>query len=95
MGAELVRFYDQCKIQGGLSAQLRLATLTRLAGTKALEAPDSPENLKIFEAAYAEVMRELRMQRGEEKLEVRRTEEPPAAEGPVEEVVLGDGPGTQ
>lgn len=55
MASKLLKFYDLIKQEGGLQAQMRLAVITSLPSTKAADAPDSPENLAKFKAAYKEI----------------------------------------
>jgi hypothetical protein len=56
MGQKLIKFYELAKAEGGAMAQMRLAMKTNLPSTKAGEAPDSPENIATFKAAYKEVL---------------------------------------
>ncbi len=58
MGAQLTRFYDEAKKMGGLKAQMRLAMLTKMPSAKAQSQPDSPENVKAFRDALAEISKE-------------------------------------
>jgi hypothetical protein len=48
MGKRLVEMYDEAKKVGGLMAQIRLAVLTKMPSNKALEVPDSAENITFF-----------------------------------------------
>jgi hypothetical protein len=48
MGKQLIAMYDEAKKVGGLGAQIRLAILTMMPASKALEAPDSEENINKF-----------------------------------------------
>lgn len=51
MGNILAGFYDKAKEKSGLNGQIKLAMLTCMSLTKAQEAPDSPENIRLFEEA--------------------------------------------
>ena len=55
MGQKLLKYYDTIKNDGGFQAQMRLAMKTCIPSTKAGDAPDSPENLLKFKAAYKEI----------------------------------------
>lgn len=56
MGVKLRRYFDFAAEKGGFSLQLKLAMRTLLSGNRAAEAPDSEENLKLFEEALAELL---------------------------------------
>ena len=51
MGTKLVAYFEKAKQQGGLQAKVKLAMLTKLSQKTAEEAPDSPENIDMFEKA--------------------------------------------
>lgn len=55
MGAKLAAYYDKAKAKGGLDSQMKLAMITKMAQTKAASAPDSPENIAMFEGAMAKI----------------------------------------
>lgn len=55
MGAKLVALYEEVNKVGGTRARVKMALLTKLSSQKALEAPDSPENIQLFEAAVATI----------------------------------------
>lgn len=55
MGAQLLAIYDQAKEKGGLQAQIKLAMITKMSSKAAAEDPDSPENIKIFQDALAQI----------------------------------------
>ncbi len=57
MAEKLVGFYAQAKALGGLKAEMRLAVLTLMPSAKAQSMPDSPENILMFEKAFAEIKR--------------------------------------
>lgn len=51
MGAKLAAYFEKVKASGGLSAAIKLAMLTKMSQANATTAPDSLENVKIFEEA--------------------------------------------
>jgi hypothetical protein len=52
MGDKLVKYYELVSAKGGMQAKMRLAMKTAIPSTRALEQPDSAENLqKFYEAA--------------------------------------------
>lgn len=51
MGAVLVSYFEKAKAAGGLAAAVKLAMLTKMSQINAGQAPDSPDNVKIFEEA--------------------------------------------
>lgn len=51
MGAQLAELYVEASALGGIEAKMALAQITRLPSTRALHAPDSAENLAMFESA--------------------------------------------
>ena len=55
MGDKLSSYYDVAKAKGGLSAQVKLAMLTKMSSTTAKSADDSPENVKLFEDAMKQL----------------------------------------
>ena len=55
MGQKLMKFYELAKAEGGLTMQMRLAMKSGMSSPKAAEAPDSPENIQKFKAAFKEV----------------------------------------
>lgn len=55
MGQKLTAFFDAIKAEGGMQLQMRLAMKTGLSSAKALEAPDSQENIEKFKNAYKEI----------------------------------------
>ncbi|MGE5472796.1 MAG: hypothetical protein ACM3UU_01095 [Ignavibacteriales bacterium] len=59
MGQKLVEMYAEAKKLGGLTAQIRLAILTSTASPKAVEIPDSPENIEKFIKAMEIVRKEF------------------------------------
>jgi hypothetical protein len=57
MAEKLVKYYEQARAVGGLKAEMRLAILTLMPSAKAQAAPDSPENIQLFEKAMDEIRR--------------------------------------
>lgn len=55
MGNVLISYYAQAEEKGGLSAQLKLAMITKIPSSKAETLPDSSENIKIFEDAIKQI----------------------------------------
>ena len=58
MGDKLVQFYDEAANLGGMKAKMRLAILTTISSTKAVELEDDPETIEKFEAALVEIKKE-------------------------------------
>jgi hypothetical protein len=56
MAEKLRRYYDYASRKGGFTLQLKLAMRTLMAGNRAAEAPDSPENLELFRKALMELL---------------------------------------
>jgi len=61
MGKQLFQMYDEAKQIGGFAAQMRLAILTMIPSAKAMEVPDSAENLKKFMNAMETIRAEFKM----------------------------------
>jgi len=55
MGAILASYFDKVRETGGITAQVKLAMLTKMAKAAATQAPDSQENIKIFEEAVKQI----------------------------------------
>jgi len=55
MGTILSGYFAIAKNKGGLMAQVRLAMITKMSLEKAKQAPDSPENIKLFEEAIQKI----------------------------------------
>lgn len=51
MGKILASYFDIAKTKGGLISQVKLAMITKMSKEKALQSPDSQENINIFEEA--------------------------------------------
>jgi hypothetical protein len=58
MGKKLIEMYDEAKKIGGFSAQMRMAILTMIPSTKAMEAVDSSENVSKFQSALNTIRKE-------------------------------------
>ncbi len=58
MGAKLTQFYDEAKKLGGIKAQMRMAVLTKMPSSQASTAPDSQENINLFQNALNEIKKE-------------------------------------
>lgn len=59
MGKRLMDFYDEAMKLGAAKAKLRLAMITCVSSSRAMEAPDSPENIKKFADAMTEIKKEF------------------------------------
>jgi hypothetical protein len=55
MGAQLISYYDQVTKEFGLMGRMKLAMLTKTSSDDAQKAVDSPEKVKIFEQAVAQL----------------------------------------
>lgn len=55
MAAKLTEFYAQATKQYGVMGRMKLAMLTKISSEKAGGEPDSPENIKLFEQAMAQL----------------------------------------
>ena len=55
MAAKLNDFYKQAAKEFGLTGRIKLAMLTKIPSEKAEAAPDSPENIRLFEQAMAQL----------------------------------------
>jgi hypothetical protein len=55
MGVILASYFDKAKEAGGIAAQVKLAMLTKMARATALNAPDSAENIKVFDEAIKQI----------------------------------------
>jgi len=60
MGVKLIEFYEKSKALGGIKAQMRMAILTKMPSNRAKDAPDSGENIKLFEEAFKELQKEFK-----------------------------------
>jgi hypothetical protein len=55
MGTILSGYIAIAKNKVGLMAQVKLAMITKMSLEKAKQAPDSPENIKLFEEAIQKI----------------------------------------
>jgi hypothetical protein len=55
MGAKLSAYFDKVKATGGIAAAVKLAMLTKMSQAVAGQAPDSPENVKLFDEAIKKI----------------------------------------
>jgi hypothetical protein len=56
MAERLMKYYAVVEKEGGFSAKVKLATMTKLPSTRAAVAPDSPENIDAFRKAYEAIL---------------------------------------
>jgi hypothetical protein len=59
LGQKLLDYYEKAQQIGGITARMRLAVLTKLPSNKAESAPDSLENIQIFETAINQIKSEM------------------------------------
>jgi len=55
MAEKLIKYYAYVGQEKGLGAKIELATITKIPSTTAATAPDSPENLKLFQEAVEKI----------------------------------------
>jgi hypothetical protein len=55
MGEVLEAYFEKVKAKGGLVAQVKLAMITKMSLQKAKQAPDSPDNIALFEEALSKI----------------------------------------
>mgnify|MGYP001172899065 CR=1 FL=1 len=55
MGQALNNYFLKAKEKGGLQAQVKLAMITKMSSDDAIQAPDSEENIKLFEDAIKKI----------------------------------------
>lgn len=55
MAQKLLKIYELIKAEGGGTLQMRLAMKTGMAAPHAEKAPDSPENIAKFKAAFKDI----------------------------------------
>jgi hypothetical protein len=55
MGMILASYFEKAKASGGIAAQVKLAMLTKMALATATKAPDSAENIKVFDEAIKQI----------------------------------------
>ena len=56
MGSILASYFDKAREAGGITAQVKLAMLTKMAKAAAEAAPDSAENIKTFDEALKQIL---------------------------------------
>lgn len=59
MAQLLQKYYEQAQEMGRVKACMRMAMLTGIPSAKAASEPDSPDNIKRFEAAMAALKKEF------------------------------------
>ncbi len=57
MAARLANYYTQVSNEYGVPGRMKLAMLTKIPSERAASEPDTPENVKIFEDALAQLRR--------------------------------------
>ena len=60
MGSKLSEYYIKADKMGGIKAKMRLAVLTGIPSAKAATETDTPDNIKKFETAMAELNKEFK-----------------------------------
>lgn len=60
MADKLLKYYAEAASLGQVKAKMRLAILTNITSGKAVNEPDSPENIMKFEKAIQEIRKEFR-----------------------------------
>jgi hypothetical protein len=55
MAAKLTEFYATAAKEYGVSGRMKLAMLTKISSEKAAAEADTPENIKLFEQALAQL----------------------------------------
>jgi hypothetical protein len=55
MGSKLSSYFDIAEKKGGLRSRVKLAMFTKMSHSAAQDAPDSEENIKIFEEAIKKI----------------------------------------
>jgi hypothetical protein len=58
MGAKLVESFTQAGKEFGTPGRMKLAMLTKMSSSVAQTAPDSPQNLKLFQSAMEKLRNE-------------------------------------
>ena len=57
MAAKLTNYYAMASNEFGIAGRMKLAMLTKVPSEKAASEPDTPENIRIFEDALAQLRR--------------------------------------
>ena len=55
MAAKLTEFYTQASKQFGMSGRMKLAMLTKISSERAGAEADTPDNIRLFEQAMAQL----------------------------------------
>ncbi|MBN2804134.1 MAG: hypothetical protein JXR91_13655 [Deltaproteobacteria bacterium] len=55
MGKVLQTFFDQAQQEGGIVWRMKLAMLTKMGPTIVKDAPDTPENIKLFKDSLQKI----------------------------------------
>jgi hypothetical protein len=55
MGVKLTEIYEEAQKEFGAMGRMKMAMLTLLSSSKAANAPDSPENIKLFRDALVKL----------------------------------------
>ena len=55
MGSELLKYFEKVQAKAGIKGAVKMAMITKMSKSDAKAAPDSPENLKLFEEALAKI----------------------------------------
>ena len=55
MGDQLAAYFDKAQAKGGIQAKVKLAMITKMSSEQAKTAPDTPENIKLFTEAFAQL----------------------------------------
>jgi hypothetical protein len=55
MGVKLAEYFKKANEIAGLSGQVKLAMITKMSSNQASEAPDSPENIQLFNDALSQI----------------------------------------
>ncbi len=57
MATKLTSLYAQASSEFGMTGRMKLAMLTKIPSERAASEPDSPENIRLFEGALAQLRR--------------------------------------
>ncbi len=60
MGARLVQLYEEIMKKDGLDVRVRTAMISRIPSGRAMETPDSPENIIKVENALKQIRAEMK-----------------------------------
>jgi len=55
MGEQLLVYYEKANAKGGIQAKVKMAMMTKMSSEQAKSAPDTPENIKLFTDALAQL----------------------------------------